>query len=86
MAVNVLWLYLTGPWVGLQCMIVTCLGHTHLVFEDELLERHRFSAIVFHSFEKKEFDPLVSHMRRQWGGGGSSYASILFNPLKFCIM
>ena len=28
--VNILWLFLTGPWVGLQCMIVVWPDHTHL--------------------------------------------------------
>ena len=30
--VIVLWLFLTVPSVGLQCMIVVFLGHTHLRF------------------------------------------------------
>ena len=29
-AVNVLWLFLTAPWVGLQCVIVVFPYHTHL--------------------------------------------------------
>ena len=28
--VSVLWLFLTVPWVGLQCVIVAFPGHTHL--------------------------------------------------------
>ena len=30
--VNVLWLFLTMPWVGLQCVIVVFPDHTHLLF------------------------------------------------------
>ena len=30
--VNILWLYLTVPWVGLQCLIVVFADHTHLLF------------------------------------------------------
>ena len=31
--INVLWLFLTEPWVGLQCVIVVFPDHTHLLFE-----------------------------------------------------
>ena len=31
-AVDVLWLFLTVPWVGLQCIIVVFPDHTHLHF------------------------------------------------------
>ena len=31
--VNVLWLFLTVPWVGLQCVIVIFPDHIHLPFE-----------------------------------------------------
>ena len=30
--VNVVWLFLTVPWVGLQCVIVVFPDHTHLLF------------------------------------------------------
>ena len=30
--INVLWLFLKVPWVGLQCMIVVFTDHTHLLF------------------------------------------------------
>ena len=30
--VNVLWLFLTPPWVSLQCVIVVFPDHTHLLF------------------------------------------------------
>ena len=30
--INVLWLFLTVPWVGLQCVIVVYPDHTHLLF------------------------------------------------------
>ena len=30
--INVLWLFLAVPWVGLQCVIVVFPDHTHLLF------------------------------------------------------
>ena len=33
--VNILWLFLTMPWVGLQCVIVEFPNHTHLLFNRE---------------------------------------------------
>ena len=30
--VNALWLFLTVPWVGLQCVIVVCPYYTHFCF------------------------------------------------------
>ena len=30
--VNVLWPFLAVSWVGLQCVIVVCPDHTHLLF------------------------------------------------------
>ena len=30
--VDVRWLFLTVPWVGLQCVIVVFPDHTHLLF------------------------------------------------------
>ena len=30
--INVLWLFLTMPYVGLQCVIVVYPDHTHLLF------------------------------------------------------
>ena len=35
--VNVLWLFLTVPWVGLQFVIVVYSDHTHLLFNCLLL-------------------------------------------------
>ena len=43
--INVLWLFLTVPWVGLQCAIVVFLDHTRLLFyinNQELLAYHLF--------------------------------------------
>ena len=31
--INVLWLFLMGPWVGLQYVILVFPDHTHLLFE-----------------------------------------------------
>ena len=30
--INVMWLFLTVPWVGLQCVTVVFPDHTHLLF------------------------------------------------------
>ena len=30
--INVLWFFLTVPWVGLQCVIMVYPDHTHLLF------------------------------------------------------
>ena len=30
--IKVMWLFLTVPWVGLQCVIVVFPDHTHLLF------------------------------------------------------
>ena len=32
-AVSVICFFLTVPWVGLQCVLVTVPGHTHLLFD-----------------------------------------------------
>ena len=37
-AVNVLWLFLTVPWVGLQCVIMVIPDHTHLIFDRAIYE------------------------------------------------
>ena len=31
--INVLWLFLTVPWAGLQCVLVTFPDHTHFLFD-----------------------------------------------------
>ena len=36
---NVLWLFLAVPWVGLQCVIVVFSDHTHLLFGFRTLSR-----------------------------------------------
>ena len=35
--VNVLWLFLTVPWIGLGCVIVVIPDHTHLLFGNCML-------------------------------------------------
>ena len=32
----VLWLFLTVPWVGLQCVIVVFPDHTHLLYQPKI--------------------------------------------------
>ena len=34
--INALWLFLTAPWVGLQCVIVVFPDHSHLLFLNKL--------------------------------------------------
>ena len=45
MPTNVLWLFLTVPWVGLQCAIVVFADHTHLLFG---LKLHLYFFAVYH--------------------------------------
>ena len=33
--INVLWLFLTVPWIGLQCVIVVFPDHTHLLINNQ---------------------------------------------------
>ena len=42
LAVSVLCLFLTVPWVGLQCVIVAFPGHSHLLFTVE-----KFGNVVY---------------------------------------
>ena len=37
-----LWLFLTVPWVGLQCVIVIFPDHTHEIFDRGLPSEHYF--------------------------------------------
>ena len=37
--VNVLWLFLTVPWVGLQFVFVVLTDHTHLLFNSDDMQR-----------------------------------------------
>ena len=46
-AVNVMWFFLTVPWVGLQCVMVVCPDHSHLHFEMEKLIRTATSTCCF---------------------------------------
>ena len=41
--INVLWLFLTVPWVGLQCVIVVFPYHTHLLFNVESLSTRQLN-------------------------------------------
>ena len=40
--INVLWLFLTVPCVGLQCVIVVFLDHAYLLFNDFCIKRLAF--------------------------------------------
>ena len=39
-AINVLWLFLTVPWVGLQYVIVVFPEHIHLLFDRFIILKH----------------------------------------------
>ena len=43
---NVLWLFLTVPWVGLQYAIVVFPDHTHLLFDTINLRQSRVPLIL----------------------------------------
>ena len=43
--INVLWLFLTVPWVGLQCVIVVFPDHTQFLFFLGAAVLHRFYCI-----------------------------------------
>ena len=53
MAASVLWLFLTVPWVGLQCVIVVFPDHNHLH-----LPTDRFQAVVMLMIYCLMFIPL----------------------------
>ena len=44
--INILWLFLAVPWVGLQCAIVAFPDHTHLIFELMFVFYCRFDALL----------------------------------------
>ena len=46
MTVGVLWLFLTVPWVGLQCVIVVIPDHTHLLFGGGKYIRKKVTILV----------------------------------------
>ena len=45
---NALWLFLTVPWVGLQCVSVVFPDHTHLLLQGKmiLIEKKRLSSVT----------------------------------------
>ena len=40
---NVMWLFLTVPWVGLQCVIVVFPDHTHLLFVIHIIMKYVYN-------------------------------------------
>ena len=44
--VNVLWLFPTMPWVGLQCVIVVFSDNTHLLFYNPQADRAKENHIL----------------------------------------
>ena len=51
MTVNVLWLSFTVPWVGLQCVIVVFLDHTHF-FKIGIQGSYRQDCVKFKDFSR----------------------------------
>ena len=43
---NVLWRFLTVPWVGLQCVIVVYLDHTNLLFYGQQWRGREFQTLA----------------------------------------
>ena len=43
--INVLWLFLTVPWVDLQCMIVVFPDHTYLLFGNKIMNSRKYVEI-----------------------------------------
>ena len=54
--VNVLWLFLTFAWVGLQCVIMVFPNHTHLLLDSVSM----LSQCIYVSFRVKSFILLVT--------------------------
>ena len=46
--INVLWLFLTVPWVGLQCVIVVFPYHIHLLFVVSYKRKYVHEVLVTH--------------------------------------
>ena len=58
--IHVLWLFLTVPWVGLQCVIVVFPAHSHLLCNGVGLESRKIAARVAFMFRLLTF-PLWFH-------------------------
>ena len=43
---NVMWLFLTVTWVGLQCVIAVFPDHTHSLFQRMLLRLHKYDFVI----------------------------------------
>ena len=61
MTVCVLWLFLTVPWVGLQCVIVVFPDHTHLLVF--FFCCFFFKKSIVRSFSMKSVYPFISDLR-----------------------
>ena len=53
LTVNILWLFLTVPWVGLQFVIVVFPDHTHLLFYIDLFDKQCRKPVPTATQEKK---------------------------------
>ena len=47
--INVLWLFLAMPWVGLHCVVVVFPDHTHLLFAIARGYFGAFKSVYFHA-------------------------------------
>ena len=48
--INVLWLFLTVPWIGLQCVIVVIPDHSHLLSDAALLHTSYLLRMRYHQY------------------------------------
>ena len=49
--INVLWLFLTLPWVGLQCVIVIFPDHTHFLYRCTWTDNYKLTVLMVNNME-----------------------------------
>ena len=59
--VNVLWLFLTMPWVSLHSIIVVFSDQTHLLFKPKLIYTFSYTGQVIHHDHKVLHVPIIYH-------------------------
>ena len=60
---NVMWLFLTVPWVGLQCVIVVFPDHTHLLIESApKLEQTLRGTVTNIEGKKQDFYQIITYI------------------------
>ena len=61
--VNVLLLFVTVPWVGMQCVVVVFPDHTHLLFG--LVDMINYLVILFQRMSIIVFEQKFNNCKRQ---------------------